>query len=59
MFVQNPETPTRDSFVTPPWESREKEHGVYYMGKRYSVERHKIYYLGEGGGFPRVWAVVS
>ncbi len=23
------------------------------------VERHKIYYMGEGGGFPRVWAMVS
>ncbi len=23
------------------------------------VERHKIYYKGEGGGFPQVWAVVS
>jgi len=23
------------------------------------VERHRIYYMGEGGGFPRVWAVVS
>jgi hypothetical protein len=25
MFVQSPGTPTRDSFETPPWESREKE----------------------------------
>jgi hypothetical protein len=23
------------------------------------VERHTIYYKGEGGGFPQVWAVVS
>jgi len=23
------------------------------------AERHKIYYMGEGGGFPQVWAVVS
>jgi hypothetical protein len=23
------------------------------------VERHKVYYMGEGGGFPRVRAVVS
>jgi hypothetical protein len=23
------------------------------------VERHKVYYRGEGGGFPQVWAVVS
>jgi hypothetical protein len=24
-----------------------------------AVERHRKYYMGEGGGFPRVWAVVS
>jgi len=23
------------------------------------VERHKVYYKGEGGGFPQVWAMVS
>ncbi len=23
------------------------------------AKRHKVYYMGEGGGFPRVWAVVS
>jgi hypothetical protein len=23
------------------------------------VERHRIYYKGEGGGFPQVWAMVS
>jgi len=23
------------------------------------VERHKIYYKGEGGGFPQVWAMVN
>jgi len=23
------------------------------------VEKHKIYYKGEGGGFPQVWAMVS
>jgi hypothetical protein len=23
------------------------------------MERHKEYYMGESGGFPRVWAVVS
>ncbi len=23
------------------------------------MERHKVHYMGEGGGFPRVWAVVS
>ncbi len=24
-----------------------------------SVERHRVYYMGEGGGFPRVQAMVS
>jgi hypothetical protein len=23
------------------------------------AERHREYYMGEGGGFPRVWAMVS
>jgi len=23
------------------------------------VEKHRVYYNGEGGGFPQVWAVVS
>jgi hypothetical protein len=23
------------------------------------VERHKVYYKGEGGGYPQVWAVVN
>ncbi len=23
------------------------------------VERHKVYYKGEGGGFPQVWVVVN
>ncbi len=23
------------------------------------VERHKVYYKGEGGGFPQFWAMVS
>jgi hypothetical protein len=23
------------------------------------VETHKVYYKGEGGGFPQVWAMVS
>jgi hypothetical protein len=23
------------------------------------VERYKIYYMGEGGGFPQVWAMVG
>jgi len=23
------------------------------------VERHRVYYKGEGGGFPKIWAMVS
>jgi len=23
------------------------------------VARHKVYYKGEGGGFPQVWAMVN
>jgi hypothetical protein len=23
------------------------------------MERHKVYYKGEGGGFPQVWAMVN
>jgi hypothetical protein len=23
------------------------------------MERHRVYYKGEGGGFPQVWAVVN
>jgi hypothetical protein len=25
----------------------------------YLVAKHKVYYKGEGGGFPQVWVVVS
>ncbi len=54
MSVQSLETPTRDSFETPTWESREKE--PFDVA---SAENYRVYYMGEGGGFPRVWAVVS
>jgi len=38
----------------PTWESQEKHHlGVAL------VANHKEYYIGEGGGFPKVQAVVS
>ncbi len=23
------------------------------------MEKHKVYYKGEGGGFPQIWAMVS
>jgi hypothetical protein len=50
MFVQSPRTPTRDSFGTP----GKKSHLDVA-----SAESCRVYYMGEGGGFPRVRAVVS
>jgi hypothetical protein len=47
MNVQSPETPTRDS-------PGKKSHSDVV-----SVVRCREYYMGEGGGFPRVRAVVS
>ncbi len=44
----------RDNFGTPTWESREKEPLDVA-----SAESCREYYKGEGGGFPRVRAVVS
>jgi hypothetical protein len=54
MTSQSPESPNRDSFRIPPWESRDKK--PFNVG---AMERHKVYYMGEGGGFLRVRAVVS
>jgi hypothetical protein len=54
MSSQSPETLTRDSFGTPPWESREKKPFGYSLRR----ELQRILY-GEGGGFPQVRAVVS
>ncbi len=42
-----------DNFETPTWESREKEPFGCSLG---GVAQE--YYMGEGGGFPRVRAVV-
>jgi len=54
MSIQSLESPNRDSFRTPPWESWEKEpFGASPM------ESCREYYMGEGGGFPQVRAVVS
>jgi hypothetical protein len=47
-------TPLLDSFKTLPWESQNKSHSD--VG---AMERHREYYMGEGGDFPRVQAVVS
>jgi hypothetical protein len=42
-----PGSPNRDSFGTPPWESRKKCYSDVA-----SVQRCREYYKGEGGGFP-------
>jgi hypothetical protein len=44
----------RDSFGSPTWESRDKQ--PFGCGP---VEWRRVYYMGEGGGFPRVRAVVG
>ncbi len=54
MAVPSPKTLNRDSFGTPTWESWEKNHLDVT-----SAESYREYYMGEGGGFPRVRAVVS
>jgi hypothetical protein len=54
MRPQTHKSPNCCDFETPTRESRDKNHlDVAPM------ERHKVYYMGEGGGFSRVWAVVS
>jgi hypothetical protein len=55
MIAQSPESPNWDNFGTPPWEPRDKKNHSD-VG---AVERHKIYYMGEGGGFLQVQAVVN
>jgi hypothetical protein len=55
--VMNPQSyksPNLSNFETPTWEFRDKSHS-----DATPVGRCKIYYMGEGGGFPRVQAVVS
>jgi len=48
MNAQNPKSPNRNNFGTPLWEMDAS-----------AVESCRKYYMGEGGGFPRVQAVVS
>jgi hypothetical protein len=55
MSSQIPETPTWDNFGTSPWESRGKKNHLDVGATESYIE----YYMGEGGGFPRVRAVVS
>jgi hypothetical protein len=54
MRLQGCESPNCCNFRIPFWESRDKSHlDVAPM------EMRRVYYMGEGGGFPRVRAVVS
>jgi len=54
MNSQSLKSPNRDSFGTPPWESRDKKPFGCGCCK---VTQRTLY--GEGGGFPRIWAVMS
>jgi len=51
MNSQSLESPNRDNFGTPPWESKDK--------KSFRCGCRKEYYMGEGGGFPWIQAAVS
>jgi len=48
MISQSPGSPNRDGFGIPPWESRDKKSHLD-VG---ATERHRVYFMGEGGGFP-------
>ncbi len=52
-ILQSCGIPNLDDFGTPKWESRDKSHSDTTLARRC-----KVYYVGEGGGFPRVWAMV-
>jgi hypothetical protein len=54
MRLQSRENPSCGNFGTPTWESRDKK--PFGCGL---VERRKVYYKGEGGGFPQVRAMLS
>ncbi len=54
MTLQSPGSLNRESFGTPPWESRDKKP----FGCKCRKETQRIIY-GEGGGFPQVQVVVS
>ncbi len=50
MGLQSHESPSYENFRTPTWECQ-LDVGL--------VERHKVYYKGEGDGFPQFRVVVS
>jgi hypothetical protein len=54
MGPQSRGSPNFGNFGTPTWESREKCHLNADL-----VANHKVYYKGEGGGFPQVQVMVS
>jgi len=54
MGLQHCESPNFGKFGTPTWDSQVKmPFGCWPMAK------HRVYYKGEGGGFPQVRAMVS
>jgi len=55
MGLQSCKSPNLGDFGTPTWESRDKKSHLD-VGP---VERCRVYYKGEGGGFPQVRTVVS
>ncbi len=54
MSSQSFGSPNRDNFGTPPWSPGNKSH--LDAG---AAEQRREYYMGEGGGLPRVRAVVN
>jgi hypothetical protein len=54
MRLQSCGSPSCWNFETPTWEYQDKKpFGCAPM------ESYKVYYMGEGGGFPRIRAMVS
>jgi hypothetical protein len=54
MRLQSHESPNSENFGTPTWESRDKL--SFSAGP---VAKHRVYYKGEGGGFPQVQAMMN
>jgi hypothetical protein len=54
MCPQSCGSPNFGNFGTPTWSPGTKWH----LGAS-PMARHKVYYKGEGGGFPQVWAMVN
>jgi len=58
MGLQSPGSPSWRDFGTPTWESRGSPRRKKPFGCG-PVERSRVYYKGEGGGFPQVRAMVN